>query len=146
MNRRFKWISRFILLFFFKFSDFKIFFKILKTLSISIVRKVILYSEIILQLGKIVYIWIDYIGLFKSRSFIMIKIYLTVSNVILNSITPKIAILVNPIKKALKIDKSIYIATIYKCTDIVYFIVNSLGVFAILIVISTAIFKLLLSV
>ena len=72
----------------------------------------------------------------------MIKIYLTVSNVILNFIIFKIAILVNLIKKALKIDKDICIVTIYKCTDIVYLMVGNSKEFIILITVSAAIFEL----
>ncbi len=129
-------------LIFLKFDDFKIFFKILRTLSIPIVRKMTLYNKIILQLRETVYIRIDYTGLSKSRSFIMIKIYLTTSNIILDSTTPKIVILVNLIKKALKINKDIYIATIYKYIDIIYFMINSFRVFVILTTALTAISEL----
>jgi len=128
---------------FFKFNDFKIFFEILRTSSIPIVQKITLYNKIILQLEEIVYIRIDYIGLFKGRSFIIIKIYLIASNDILNFTILKIAILIDFIKKALKIDKSIYIATIYEYTDIVYFIIGNLGIFAVLTVASAAISELL---
>ncbi len=69
----------------------------------------------------------------------MTRVYLTISNVILNFITLKITILINLTKKALKIDKGIYIATIYKYTDTMYLIVGSFEMFIILIVISTAI-------
>ncbi|SRR6266566_6868071 len=72
---------------------------------------------------------IDYIGLFKGRSFMMTKVYPTVSNIILDFITFKIAILINLTKRILKIDKSIYIVTIYKCINTVYFIVDSSGMF-----------------
>ncbi len=126
-----------------KLGDFKILFEILRTSSIPIVRKMTLYGKIILQLEEIVYIRIDYIGLFKGRSFIIIRIYLTISNIILNSMILKIVILINPIKKALKIDKNIYIAIIYKCTDIAYFMIGNLGVFIVLTIVSTAISELL---
>ena len=76
----------------------------------------------------------------------MIGIYSTASNAILDFTTPRIAILVNPTKKALKIDKSIYIATIHKYIDIVYLMVGSPRVFAMLTVASTAIFEPLLSI
>ncbi len=97
---------------FFKFNDFKILFEILKTSNILIVQKVILYSEIIFQLGEIIYIRIDYIDLSKGRSFIITEVYPIASNIILNSTTFKIAILTNLMKRVLKIDKSIYIIMI----------------------------------
>ena len=105
-----------------------------------------LYSEIILQLGETVYARVDYTGLSKGRSFIMIEIYPTASNAILDSTTPRIAILANPTKKALKIDKGIYIATIHEYTDTTYLIVGNLGMFAALTTASTAISKPLSSV
>ena len=133
-------------LIFFKFGDFKILFEILKTSNMSIVKKMTLYNKIIFQSKEIVYIWVDYTGLSKSRSFIMIKIYPTTSNVILNSTIFKIAILVNFMKKTLKIDKSIQIATIYKYIDIIYFIINISGVLIVLTTILTTIFEFLSSV
>ncbi len=124
----------------FKFGDFKIFFEILRTSNMLIVRKVTLYGKIIFLLEEIVYIRIDYTGLFKGRSFIMIRVYLTALNVILNSITFRIAILVNFTKRVLKIVKGIYIVTIYKCVNIMYLMVGNSGVFIVLIVISVTIF------
>ncbi len=103
-----------------------------------------LYGKIILQLKEIIYMRIDYIGLLKSRSFIMIKVYLITLNVILNFITFMIAILINLIKKVLKIDKDIYIVTIYKCADIMYLMVGSFRVFIVLIAALAAISELLL--
>ena len=103
----------------------------------------ILYSEIIFQLEEIVYMRIDYTGLFKGRFFMMIKIYPTTSNTILDFITSRIAILINFTKRVLKIDKNIYIAIIYKCTDIAYFMIGNLGVFIVLTIVSTAISELL---
>ena len=102
-----------------------------------------LHSKIIFQSRKTIYIQINYTGLSKGRSFIMIKIYPTASNAILNSIIPKIAILVNFIKKTLKIDKSIYIAIIHKYADTIYLMVGSPGVLVVLTVILTTISKLL---
>ncbi len=102
-----------------------------------------LHNEIILQSKETVYIQVDYIGLPKGRSFIMIRIYLTTSNAILNSTTLKIVILINSIKKALKIDKDIYIATIYKYIDIIYLMVGNLEILAALTTTLTTIFKLL---
>ncbi len=86
---------------------------------------------------------VDYISLSKSRSFIIIKIYLIISNIILDSMISKIAILTNLIKKTLKIDKNIYIITIYKYIDTIYLIIGNLRMFAILTVISTAISEFL---
>ncbi len=103
----------------------------------------ILYGEIILQLEKIIHIRIDYTGLSKDRSFIIIEVYPTTSNTILDSITSKIAILVNLTKRALKINKSIYIATIHEYVNTTYLIVNSSEIFAVLTAVSAAISKLL---
>ncbi len=89
---------------------------------------------------------IDYIGLFKNRFFIIIKIYSIASNVILNFTILKIAILINLIKKALKIDKGIYIAMIHECMDTVYFIVGSLGMLVVLIIVLAAISEPLLPI
>ena len=124
-----------------KFDDFKILFKILKTSNIPIVRKMTLYSKIIFQLKETVNIRINYTGLSKGRSFIMIKIHPVTSNAILDSTTFKIAILVNLIKKVLKIDKDIYIATIHKCVDTMYLMIDNSKVFTALIIISAIIFK-----
>ncbi len=130
-------------LIFFKFGDFKILFEILRTSNIPIVRKMTLYNKIIFQLEKTVYMRIDYISLSKGQSFIMIGIYPIASNAILDFITPRIAILVNLIKKTLKIDKGIYIITIYKYMDTTYFIVGSSGMFAVLTTTSATIPELL---
>ncbi len=126
-----------------KLDDFKKNFEILKISNIPIVQKMILYGEIILQLEKIIHIRIDYTGLSKDRSFIIIEVYPTTSNTILDSITSKIAILVNPTKRALKINKSIYNATIHEYVNTTYLIVNSSEIFAVLTAVSAAISKLL---
>ncbi len=44
-------------------------------------------------------------------------------------------------KKVLKIDKGIYIATIHECTDTIYLIVGNSEVFTVLTVVSAAISK-----
>ena len=126
---------------FFKFGDFKIFFEILRISNMLIVWKVILYDKIILQLREIVYIRVDYTGLFKGRFFIMIKIYSIVSNIILDFITFRIVILVNLTKRVLKIDKNIYIVTIHEYADIIYFIVGSFEMFIVLRTALAAIFE-----
>ncbi len=133
-------------LIFFKFDDFKILFEILKISNIPIVRKVTLRGEIILQLGEIVYTRVDYTGLSKGRSFIMIRIYSTVSNTILDFTIFRIAILINFIKRTLKIDKGIYIATIHEYIDTIYLIVGSSRMFAVLITASITIFEPSLSI
>ncbi len=126
-----------------KFGNFKKFFEILRTLNIPIVRKMTLYDEIIFQPREIVYIRVDYTGLSKGRSFIMIKIYPKASNVILNFTTSRIAILINSTKRILKIDKGIYIATIYECIDTTYFIIGSFEMFVVLTIVLVAISELL---
>jgi hypothetical protein len=69
----------------------------------------------------------------------MTRIYLIASNTILDSTTFRIIILANPIKKALKIDKNMRIAIIYKYIDTIYLMTNTFGIFAILTTISTTI-------
>ncbi len=56
---------------------------------------------------------------------------------------PKIAILVNLIIKALKINKNTYIVIIYKYTDTIYLMIDNLRIIAALTTTSTAISELL---
>src|SRR6266699_4387567 len=124
-----------------KFGDFKIPFEILRTSNIPIVRKITLRGKIVLQPEETIYAQVDYIGLSKGRSFIMTRIYPTASNAILDSTTFRIAILVNHTKKALKIDKSMRIATIYKCVDTAYLMASTSGMLTTLTAVSTTIFE-----
>ncbi len=71
------------------------------------VRKMTLKEPIQFESGKIVYMRINYIGLFKRRSFIITAIYLTVIYTVLDNNTLKIVILTNPIKKYLEFNKNI---------------------------------------
>ncbi len=72
----------------------------------------------------------------------MTKVYLTVSNVILDSTIFKIIILINLIKKALKIDKSIRIVIIHEYTDIMYLMVGNFKMFTVLTAVSVTISEL----
>ncbi len=78
----------------------------------------ILKEFIQLELYKIVYIRINYIGLFKGRSFVIMTMYPAVVYIVLNSNIPKIAIFTNLIKKRLEFNKNIQLKIIYKYIDI----------------------------
>ena len=54
----------------------------------------------------------------------MIATYSAVSNIITDSTTPRIAILVNSIDKPLEICKDIHLNIIYKFVEIVYFLID----------------------
>ncbi len=71
------------------------------------VRKMTLKEPIQFEPGKIVYIWVNYIGLFKRRSFVITAIYSAVVYTVLDNNTSKIVILMNPIKKRLEFNKNI---------------------------------------
>ena len=92
----------------------------------------ILKESIQFEPGETVYIQINYIGLFKGRSFVITAIYLAVVYIVLNSNILKIAILVNPIKKYLEFNKNIWLKTIYKYIDIVYIMMNIIKAFVII--------------
>jgi hypothetical protein len=54
------------------------------------------------------------------------------SSAILDSGTPRLAILANPTKKPLKINKNTRIGTIYKCIDTVYILIDVIYTLAVL--------------
>jgi len=74
---------------------------------------------------------INYTGLFKRRSFVITAIYPTVVYTVLNSNIPKIAILTNPTKKCLELNKNIRLKTIYKYIDTTYIITDIIKVFTV---------------
>jgi hypothetical protein len=74
----------------------------------------------------------NYIGLPKGRSFMMIANYPATSNAILDSGTLRLAILANLTKKPLKINKDIRIGTIHKYADTVYIFIDIIYMFAVL--------------
>ena len=67
----------------------------------------ILKESIQFEPGKIVHMQINYIDLFKGRSFVIIAIYSAVVYTVLDSNILKIVILTNPIKKCLELNKNI---------------------------------------
>ncbi len=67
----------------------------------------ILKESIQFEPGKTIHIQINYIGLFKGRSFVITTIYLTVVYIVLNNNILKIVILTNPTKKRFKFNKNI---------------------------------------
>src|SRR6266699_5556643 len=91
-------------------------------------------EKIILAPKETVHVRIDYMNLSKDRSFIMIAIHPTVFNIIINSITPRIAILVNSTDKLLKICKDIRLDIIHKFVETVYFMTNVSKVSTVLVV------------
>jgi len=76
-----------------------------------------------------IYIRINYIGLFKRRSFVITTTYLAVVYTVLNNNTLKIVILTNSIKKHLEFNKNIQLKTIYKYIDTVYIITDIIKIF-----------------
>ncbi len=66
----------------------------------------------------------NYISLFKERSFIMTATYSITINIIVDCKTLKIVMLVNPTKKILKVIKKSWLSIIYKYTDAIYIIIN----------------------
>ena len=76
-----------------------------------------------------IYIRINYIGLFKRRSFVITTTYLAVVYTVLNNNILKIAILANSIKKRLELSKNIRLKTIYKYIDITYIITDIIKAF-----------------
>ena len=96
------------------------------------VRKVTFREKVTLQVGETIYICVNYIGLPKGHSFIMIANHPVASNTILDSGTPRLVILANPIKKPLKINKGTRIGTIHECADTAYILTDIIYVFAVL--------------
>ena len=95
----------------------------------------ILREPIQLEPRETVHIQVNYIGLFKRRSFIMITTYLAVVYTVLDNNIPRIAILMNLTKKRLEFSKNIRLEIIYKCIDIVYIITDITKAF---VVVATA--------
>src|SRR6266699_4155673 len=93
------------------------------------VRKVTLKEPIQLEPGKTVHIRINYTGLPKGRSFVITATYPVVAYTVLDNNTPKIAILANPTKKRLELNKNIRLKIIYKYIDIVYIMIDISKVF-----------------
>ncbi len=85
---------------------------------------------------------INYIGLFKERSFIMMAIYLAVVYMVLNNNISKIAILTNPIKKCFEFNKNIRLGTIYECVDTMYIITDIIKAFVVMTTISSVLLNL----
>ncbi len=67
----------------------------------------ILKESIQFKPKEIIYIQINYIGLFKRYSFIIIIIYLAAIHIVLNNNILKITIFINPTKKHLEFNKNI---------------------------------------
>src|SRR6266566_1933700 len=97
------------------------------------VRKVILREPIQLEPRETVHIQVNYIGLFKRRSFSMITTYLAVVYTVLDNNIPRIAIFTNPIKKCLEFSKNIWLKTIYKYIDTIYIITDIIKILAVVV-------------
>ncbi len=95
----------------------------------------ILKEFIQFESGETVYIWVNYIGLFKGRLFVITAIYPAVAYVVLDNNIPRIAILMNLTKKRLEFSKNIRLEIIYKCVDIVYIMTDITKAF---VVVATA--------
>jgi len=81
-------------------------------------------EKITLTPKETVYICVDYTNFSKGRSFIMTTTYPTVFNAITDSITPRIAMFVNPIDKPLEIRKDTRLDIIHKFVETVYFLTD----------------------
>ncbi len=81
----------------------------------------------------------NYINLFKERSFIIIATYFITVNIIVDYKTPKIVIFVNLTKKILKIVKKVRLNIIYKYIDVIYIIIDILRVLIILATIAATV-------
>ena len=92
----------------------------------------ILREKVTLQVEETIHIRINYIGLPKGRSFIMITNHPVASSAILDSGTPRFVILANPTKKPLKISKDTRIGTIHEYIDTVYILTDVIRTFAVL--------------
>ncbi len=101
-------------------------------------------EKMIFTLKKTVYIYVNYTNLSKGRSFIMIAIHPTISNIIIDSIIPRIAIFVNFINKPLKIRKDIHLNIIYKFVKTIYFLIDIFKMITVLTTTITILFEPLL--
>ncbi len=84
-----------------------------------------LREKIILTLKETVHIRIDYTNFPKDRSFIMITTYPAIFNIIIDSTTPRIAMLANSIDKPLKIYKGTRLNIIHKFVKTAYFLTDT---------------------
>jgi len=66
-----------------------------------------LKEPIQLEPGETVHMRVNYTGLPKGRSFVMMAMHLAVVHTVLDSKTPRIVILANPTKKRLEFSKNI---------------------------------------
>ncbi len=96
------------------------------------VRKITLKKPIQLEPGKTVHIRINYINLPKRHSFIITATHPATIHTVLNNNTPKIAILTNPTKKRLKLNKNIRLKTIHKYINTTYIITNIIKIFIVM--------------
>ncbi len=83
----------------------------------------------------------NYISFPKGYSFIMITIYPAVFNILLDTSTLCIVIIINLINKTLIFNKDIYLSSIYKYIDILYIIIDIAKVFTAIVATSTTVFK-----
>src|SRR6266566_1562197 len=96
------------------------------------VQKVTLKEPIQFEPRETVHIRVNYTDLPKRRSFVMTTIYPAAVYTVLDSKIPKIAILANPTKKRLELNKNIQLGTIYKYVDTTYIIADISKVFVVM--------------
>ncbi len=106
------------------------------------IYKVIFRQIICFQSGETVYICMNYISLFKERSFIMTAIYSVIINVIMDFKTLKIVMFTNPTDKTLKVIKEVRLNIIYECVNTIYIIIDMFRTFIILVIITAATFSI----
>ena len=99
--------------------------------------KITLKKPIQFESREIVYLQINYIGLFKRCLFVIMVIYLVVVYMVLDNNIFKIAILTNSTKKHFELNKNIQLGTIYKYIDTTYIMIDIIKAF---VVVTTAFF------
>ncbi len=83
----------------------------------------------------------NYISFSNERLFIIITIYPIVPNVLFDTNTLWIVIIINLTNKAFIFSKSIYLGIIYEYVDIFYIIIDFIKVFITIAITSTVVFK-----
>ena len=88
----------------------------------------------------------NYIDLLKEYSFIMIVIYLAVSNILFDTNIPWIVIIINFTNKVFIFNKNIHLGIIYEYIDISYIIIDFMKVFTAITITSIVVFELFIIV
>ncbi len=126
--------------------NFKVSFQIQCISNQPVICKVILREKIVFYLKETVHVRMNYIGLLKGRSFIIITIYLTVFNTFLDTNTLYIVIIVNLTNKILTLSKDMCLSLIYEYIDILYIIIDMAKTFIAVVTAFIAVFELFITI